>query len=677
MRNALSLLSFVLMLSLTALAQDGYQKKTKKSKADEAFLVQNYYDAAALYKEAYLKEKNRAKKSELTFLQAECWRMVATPQALKKAESMYKRAIKAKYPHAEVYLRFAQVLQLQQKFDEAVEQYQKYQQLKPEDDRPAKGIESCAFAKEALDNPTRYNVDALDIANSRANDFAPSFGNGDYDVLFFTSARDGGVGKGADGSTGQSYTDLWSVKRDKRGNWSKPVVFPEPMNTSAHEAATSLNKRGNEMYFTRCEESSKEKPVPTCEIYFSKKKGKGWTAPVLLPLPYDSVTTFGHPSISEDGKILYFASDMNGGYGGKDIWMVKKMKRDEWSEPINLGDQINTSGDELFPFIHADGALYFASNGHVGMGGMDIYKAEFDAEGTLLSISNMKSPINSPLDDFGIIFEGKREVGYFSSNRTGGKGGDDIYQFNLPSLTLTLSGIATDANTNSIVGGANVSLMGTDGTTATTITDNSGRYEFGKDVISEGVAYELTISKEGYLSTSANETTFGVRESQDFVLDFSLEPTKKEIVLPRIEYDFNSAKLRQESKVALDALVAVLLDNPTVIIELRSHTDFRAGTEFNMGLSQNRAQVCVDYMVSKGVEPVRLIPIGMGETEPYVMDRKDGRLKMGVALDESYINSLRREKDREKAHQYNRRTDFKVLDKFYNPDTGEILKSDN
>ena len=677
MRNALSLLSFVLMLSLTALAQDGYQKKTKKSKADEAFLVQNYYDAAALYKEAYLKEKNRAKKSELTFLQAECWRMVATPQALKKAESMYKRAIKAKYPHAEVYLRFAQVLQLQQKFDEAVEQYQKYQQLKPEDDRPAKGIESCAFAKEALDNPTRYNVDALDIANSRANDFAPSFGNGDYDVLFFTSARDGGVGKGADGSTGQSYTDLWSVKRDKRGNWSKPVVFPEPMNTGAHEAATSLNKRGNEMYFTRCEESSKEKPVPTCEIYFSKKKGKGWTAPVLLPLPYDSVTTFGHPSISEDGKILYFASDMNGGYGGKDIWMVKKMKRDEWSEPINLGDQINTSGDELFPFIHADGALYFASNGHVGMGGMDIYKAEFDAEGTLLSISNMKSPINSPLDDFGIIFEGKREVGYFSSNRTGGKGGDDIYQFNLPSLTLTLSGIATDANTNSIVGGANVSLMGTDGTTATTITDNSGRYEFGKDVISEGVAYELTISKEGYLSTSANETTFGVRESQDFVLDFSLEPTKKEIVLPRIEYDFNSAKLRQESKVALDALVAVLLDNPTVIIELRSHTDFRAGTEFNMGLSQNRAQVCVDYMVSKGVEPVRLIPIGMGETEPYVMDRKDGRLKMGVALDESYINSLRREKDREKAHQYNRRTDFKVLNKFYNPDTGEILENDN
>ena len=367
---------------------------------------------------------------------------------------------------------------------------------------------------------------------------------------------------------------------------------------------------------------------------------------------------------------------MEGGYGGKDIWMVKKMKRDEWSEPINLGDQINTSGDELFPFIHSDGALYFASNGHVGMGGMDIYKAEFDIEGTLLSISNMKSPINSSQDDFGIIFEGKREVGYFSSNRSGGKGGDDIYQFSLPSLILTLSGIAADANTNSIVSDATVSLMGTDGTTATTFTDNSGRYEFGKDVINEGVSYELTISKEGYLSTNGNMTTINVMASEDFLLDFSLEPTKEEIVLPRIEYDFNSAQLRDESKLALDALVAVLLDNPTVIIELRSHTDFRAGTEFNMKLSQNRAQVCVDYMVSKGVEPVRLIPIGMGETEPYVMDRKDGRLKMGVTLDESYINSLRREKDSEKAHQYNRRTDFKVLDKFYNPDTGEVLEND-
>jgi peptidoglycan-associated lipoprotein len=677
MKRVLSLLLIVLVSSSMAFAQEGYQKKTKRYKADQAFLVQNYYEAAALYKEAYLKEKNRAKKAELTFLQAECWRLIGTPQGIKKSESMYKRTIKAKYPHAEVYLRYAQVLHLQQKFDEAAEQYAKYDKLKPGDDRAKNGIESCKFAKECLDNPSRYEVEPLDMANSRANDFAPSFGNGDYDLLYFTSSRDGGIGKGADGQTGHAYTDLWSLKRDRKGKWSKPVVFPEPMNTEAHEAATSLTKRGNEMFFTRCEQSSKEKPMPTCEIYYTKKKGKGWIAPVLLPLPYDSVTTFGHPCVSEDGKTLYFASDMKGGFGGKDIWMIKKEKRDEWSQPVNLGERINTNGNELFPFIHADGALYFSSNGHVGMGGMDIYKAEFDTEGNLVSISNMKSPMNSPTDDFGIVFEGKSERGYFASNRTGGKGGDDIYQFNLPSLILTLSGVATDSKTGEVIAGASISLMGTDGTTATVITDNAGRYEFGKEIINEGVAYELSIEKEGYLSTTATETTFGIAESQDFVLDFSLEPTKKEIILPRIEYDFNSASLREESKMALDALVSVLLDNPTVIIELRSHTDYRAGDDFNLKLSQERAQVCVDYMVSKGVAAARLIPMGMGETEPFVMMQKDGRLKAGATLNEAYVSKMRREKDREKAHQYNRRTDFKVLDIFYNPETGEILDTND
>ena len=673
----ISLLSFLLVFSLAVFAQEGYQKKTKKSKADKAYLIQNYFEAADLYKEAYLKEKNRAKKAELIFLQGECWRHIAGVRGLKKAEALYSRAIKSKYPHSIVHLRYAQVLQLQQKFDEAKEQFEIYKQSKPDDVRADNGIQSCEFAKEMLDNPSRYEVEPLVMANSIDDDFAPSFVSDDYDQIYFSSSRKGGLSKNIDGRTGSYFYDLWSIKWDKkRKNWSAPTVLPEGMNTPAHEVGSSFNDRGNEMYFTRCEESSKEKPVPTCEIYFSKKKGKGWTSPVLLPLPYDSVATFKHPSLSGDGKFLYFSSDSRNGRGGSDIWMVKKIKRDEWSEPINLGEQINTMGDEVFPYIHHDGSLYFASNGHPGMGGMDIFKAEFDADGNLLSIANMRSPINSPQDDFGIIFEKNEERGFFSSNRTDSKGGDDIFQFNLPSLNLSLSGVATDLKSGSIITSATISLMGTDGTTASTITDNSGRYEFGKDIIKEGVAYELTISKDGYLSTTATETTYGVRESKDFVLDFSLEPTKKEIILPRIEYDFNSAALRPESKEALDALVAVLLDNPTVIIELRSHTDFRAGPKFNIDLSQSRAQVCVDYMVSKGVESARLIPLGMGESEPYVMDQKDGKLKEGMLLDQEAIEGLRKEKDREKAHQYNRRTDFKVLNKFYNPETGEVLEND-
>ena len=693
--------SLSIIISFSSFAQQG-SKKNKKSKieikADEAFLVQNYYDAAALFREAYLKEKNRAKKSEFTFRQAECWRLVATPQALKKSESMYKRAIKTKYPYPEVYLRYAQVLQLQEKFEDALIQFKKYKQLKPNDNRGQLGISSCEFAVESLKNPSKYQIKPLDIANSSSNDFAPSFA-GDYDILYFTSSRDGGVGKAKDGNTGQSFTDLWSVKREKGKTksrnknkiWSTPALLPEPMNTEAHEATSSFNKRGNEMFFTRCEQNSKQKESITCEIYFSKKKGKGWTSPVLLPLPYDSISTFGHPCISPDGKFLYFASDMPGGQGGKDIWMMKKVKRDEWSTPINLGDQINTPGDELYPFIHPNGDLYFASNGHIGMGGMDIFKADFDDDGTLISVSNMKSPINSSTDDFGIIFEEKFERGYFTSNRPGGKGGDDIYQFNFPQLKLSLKGVVTEPGVDGgIIVGADVSIVGTDGTTSSTKTDNSGRYEFGNDIIkydheNRGASYEISVSKENYLSNNGNITTYGVEFGEpdkdgnykkSLSKDFILQPIKQEIVISTILYDFNSAQLRPESKIALDAYLELLNNNKTVVVELQSHTDFIAGTDFNIELSQRRAQVCVDYLVSKGIEPKRLIAIGMGETVPFVMNKKDGKLKLGSVLDEAYINTLKREKDREKAHQYNRRTIIVPrTDIMYNPDTGEILKN--
>ena len=492
--------------------------------------------------------------------------------------------------------------------------------------------------------------------------------------MFFTSSRDGSLGKAKDGFTGNSFTDIyWSKYDKKKKRWSKPTPFDEPMNTSDHEAAPSLNKRGNELYFTRCMQNSKVKPIPTCEIYYSKKKGKNWISPVLLDLPYDSISSFAHPSISSDDKVLYFSSDMKGGYGGNDIWYIKKVQRDEWSEPINLGDEINTSGNEVFPFIHADGSLYFSSDGHVGMGGLDIFKATFDADNNLRSVDNMKSPINSSNDDFGIIFEDDEEKGYLSSNRVGSKG-DDIYQFNLPKLNLTLSGVITDFKTKKIISGAMIKIIGSDGSSSQTFTDNSGRYTFDNNIINENISYDLTISSEGYLSTNFSQSTIGIKESVNLVQDISLEATLKEIILPKIEYDYNSADLRIKSKEALDALIVVLIENPNVVIQLRSHTDNRAGDDFNMELSQRRAQICVDYMVAKDIEPMRLVAIGMGENEPYVMDVKDGKLKPGAILNEEFIQQLKRKKDVEKAHQYNRRTDFKVvLDSFYDAETDRIL----
>jgi peptidoglycan-associated lipoprotein len=671
MKHLLSLTVFFLLLSSTTVISQS-SKKNKMSKADKAFMMQNYYEAEKLYKADYSKEKNRAKKAELIFLQAECARNIGTPIYLKKAMAMYKRSIKAKYPHAEVYLRYGQVLQKQQKFNDAIVQYKKYKEFKPNDDRPDQGIESCMFALEALENPSRYEITPFQH-NTNQEEYSPCYASKDYDELFFTSSRDGSLGK-SDGFSGNSYTDIyWSKYDKKKKRWSKPSPFEEPMNTANHEAAPALNKRGNELYFTRCIENSKIKPIPTCEIYYSKKKGKNWISPVLLPLPYDSVSSFAHPSLSSDGKVLYFSSDMKGGYGGKDIWYIKKLKRDEWSEPINLGDEINTSGNELFPFIHADGSLYFSTDGHLGMGGLDIFKAEFDSENNLRSVNNMNSPINSSNDDFGIIFEDEEERGYLSSNRIGSKG-DDIYRFNLPKLNLTISGIITDQKTKQIIPGATIDIIGSDGSTSQTVTDNSGRYLFDKDFIQENVSYSFSVSSEGYLSTNFTQSTIGVKESVNMVQDIVLEATQKEIVLPKIEYDYNSAELRKESKEALDALVSVLAENPNVVIQLRSHTDNRAGNDFNMELSQRRAQICVDYMVDKGIMPKRLIAKGMGENEPYVMDVKDGKLRPGAILNESFFENLKRKKDIEKAHQYNRRTDFKVvLDKFYDAEADRVL----
>jgi len=593
MKHLLSLTMLFFLVSTTSLLSQS-SKKNKMSKADKAYMMQNYYEAEKLYKADYAKEKNRAKKAELIFLQAECARNIGTPIYLKKAMAMYKRAIKAKYPHAEVYLRNAQVLQKQQKFSDAIVQYEKYKEFKPNDDRPDKGIESCMFALDALQNPSRYELTSFQH-NTNQEEYSPCYASRDYDELFFTSSRDGSLGKSADGFTGNSFTDIyWSKYDKKKKRWSKPSPFEEPMNTSDHEASPSLNKRGNELYFTRCMENSKIKPIPTCEIYFSKKKGKNWISPVLLPLPYDSVSSFAHPSLSSDGKVLYFSSDMKGGYGGKDIWYIKKVKRDEWSEPINLGDEINTSGNELFPFIHADGSLYFSSDGHVGMGGLDIFKAVFDAENNLRSVNNMNSPINSSNDDFGIIFEDEEERGYLSSNRLGSKG-DDIYRFNLPKLNLTLSGVITDLKTKQIISGATIDIVGSDGSISQTVTDNSGRYLFDEEFVKENVSYSITVSNEGYLSSNFTQSTIGVNESVNMVQDIVLEATLKEIVLPKIEYDFNSAELRKESKEALNTLVAVLVENPNVVIQLRSHKD----TELEMSsygvISKKGSNLCRLY----------------------------------------------------------------------------------
>ena len=624
-----------------------------------AFSLEEYSKAAELYKKAYQKTKNRAVKAEIIFKQAECYRMSGN---VKRAESYYKRAIKAKYPDVTVYLRYADVLRMQGDLDEAVPQYTKYIQLNPTDVRGEMGLKSCNFALKWKDLPTRYKVELMPVVNSRYSDYSASFGNGEYTELYFSSTRKDGLSDKIDDRTGEHFSDVWFTRINKKGAWSRPIVMPEPLNSEGNEGSVFVNKRGTVMYLTQCKVEKKK--ALGCGIYVSKRKGKNWLATQMLQVKLDSNTTIGHPALSDDETVLVFSSDLAGGYGGKDLWMSVKEKRNRWSDPVNLGPLVNTPGDEMFPFLADEGVIYFASNGHVGMGGLDIYKTSEDENGAYTLPVNLKSPVNSSFDDFGMIVETGGERGYLTSNRTGGKGGDDIYQFELPALVLNLKGIVTDSKTGAIMTGVKVQLIANDGTSNEVETDNTGKYEFKLMPLT---SYEIAVNTEGYLKKSVNETTMGVELNKTFVVDLVIDPIKKEIILPLIKYDFNKAELRAESIVVLDKLAESLLDNPNVVIELKSHTDFVGSNAQNNKLSQQRADACIAYLVSQGIDAGQLVAKGMGEKEPFVIEEKEGRFRVGDVLTESYIKKIRFKKNREKAHQYNRRTSFKVLREDYVP----------
>ena len=645
------------LFSLTSLNVNAQKKNRKMVKADQAFTLEQYNKAAELYKKAYQSTKSRALKSEIIFKQAECYRFSGN---IKRAESYYKRAVKAKYPDVIVYLRYADVLRMNEKYEEAKVQYKKYVQLNPTDVAGEMGLKSCDYSINWLANPTRYKVEIMPLVNSRFSDFSPSFGNGEYSELYFTSSRSGGFSNKIDDRTGETFTDLYSSKLNKKGKWSVPLILPEPVNSEGNEGSVALNKRGTTMYFTKCDVQKKK--ALGCNIYVSKRKGKIWGAPTLLQIKVDSNTTLGHPTINEDESILIFSSDFRGGYGGKDLWIVKQQKRGKWSDPVNLGPAVNTKGDEMFPFLHSDGTLYFSSTGHIGMGGFDIFKSTTDENDSYSSITNLKYPVNSSGHDFGMIIENSGERGYLTSDRKGGKGGDDIYQFELPPLVLALKGVITDSKSGAILTNTKVVLSSSEGVAIETKTDNTGSYTFKLDPL---LSYEILASLEGYLNKKMTETTVGIDENKVFIVDVIMNPVKKEIILPKIEYDFAKWNLRDKSISDLDMLAESLVDNPNVVIELKSHTDFVGNNKSNLRLSQKRADACINYLISVGINAGQLVAVGAGEDEPFVIENKDGRFKEGDVLTESYINKIKFKKNKKKAHQYNRRTSFKVLREDY------------
>ncbi len=676
--------AIILFISFTlpVLAQKNFYKD-----AEKAFDAHEYFTAIELYKKAIAKAK-KGLKAEILFKTGECYRLI---NDMKQAETYYGKAIKAKYSDPIAILYYADAKKIQEKYAEAMAEYNNYKKEVPSDKRGEDGAKSCELAQKWKDNPTRHKVENVQQINTKDWDYAPSYADKKWNTLYFSSTRDGATGGTTDGGVGQLYADIFESKVDKNGKWSTPAPLPSPINTKFNEAADVMNKKQSAMYFTRCG-NEKNKHV-RCQLYMSLKKGAAWEEPVLLPFNIDS-NNFGHPALSQDEQLIVFASDMAGGYGGLDLWIAKKDKKTkEFGTPVNLGPGINTAGDELYPSIHENGSLYFSSSGHLGMGGLDVFRAENKGEAKWDNPTNLKYPLNSAGDDFAIIFEGKRDdKGYLTSNRLGGKGGDDIYSFYLPPVLFTLSGVVLEKESRRPIEGATVTLIGSDGTKFELKSDKTGFYKYDVNgnsryinaatsyvVGANGIDIKSPEAPDGYLGNPKGKlTTIGVEKATDFKQDFELLLVKREIRMPFVLFNLDKYDLEHPSnpRDSLEFLYKTLVENPTIVVELGAHTDYRSPADYNQKLSFNRAKTCVEYIISKGVAGDRIVAKGYGESKPKTIDTlitlPSGKtIPKGTVLTEAFCNKYKANtKDFEYVMQINRRVVFSILRKDYKPKDG-------
>ena len=622
--------------------------------AMQSYDIGEYYDAIKKIQDVYRKEKDSKLRVELEYKLAEAYWHIGD---YKRAEPRLKNLVSKNYPDSLIILKYAQALRFNGKYDDAIKYYNQFLDSIPGYQEALNGIESCKNTPQWEEKPTRYVVTKEKDLATRDAEYSPVFVAGMNNSLIFTSTRDGSTGRRKSAITGQRNGDLWKSNFDiQRQRWDKPERLEEEqmINTNADEGAATLSSDGNNMMFTRCRfDQKKAMGAQICE---SQKSKDTWSEATVIDLVGDSLVA-AHPSLSVDGQTLYFVSDRPGGYGGNDIWKVEKLS-DKWGEPENLGPDVNTPGNEMFPYIRDNGELYFSSNYWVGMGGYDIYKATKIATGW--QVENMKAPINSTGDDFSICFLPGKEEGMFASNRKGSLG-DDLYSFVLPPKIFRTEGEIVNTESDSRVKDAYLRVIGTDGTNLK-VRSEDGKFQYR---MAPETDYIFAAFKEGFLNAKTIISTAKLDDSKNFDITLRLTPTDAPIKVENIHYEFGKWDLLPESVKALDSLVTVLELNPTIVIEIMSHTDFVGTTQFNSELSQKRAESVVKYLIEKGINPARLVAKGYGETWPKTVTRKIAKqydfLKAGDILTEDFINKLPTEEEKEIAKGIDRRTEFRVL----------------
>lgn len=625
----------------------------KLATANEQMARGEYFDASKTYRKIYnklTKREERKLRGEVAYKMAECHRRLGQ---YARAAAAYQNAARYEYEDSMLYIHLGQCLAAEGKYGPAIEAFEDYLRWRP-DDRLAGNSLSGARAALEKKGATRYVVRNAKLFNSRRADYCPMYLDKSLDQLYLSTTTEKVSGNKRSEITGMKKGDIWFATKNERGEWKRPEPVEGELNSDVDEGAISFTPDGQTMYLSRARrEANADTGV---EIYTSHRSDAKWSAPVKFEITADTLSSYAHPAVSPDGVWLYFTSDMPGGQGGRDIWRINLRERVGSLE--NMGEWINTPGDEMFPYVRSDSVLYFASNGHPGYGGLDIFRAELTKSGGW-SVTNMGTPVNSPADDFGITF-GEGESGFFSSNRGDNRGYDHIYSFVLPELKIQISGWVLDKDEEPVPN-AVIRIVGDDGSNQKQVACDDGSFSFPLD---RGVSYVMLAGAKGYLNAKQEFTSDIAEEDAEYGVDFILASINKPVVIDNIFYDFDRATLRPESKTALDEMAQVLRDNPNVTIEMASHTDRKGSEEYNIDLSSRRAKSVIDYLISVGIAPERLQSHGYGKSRPKVITKKLARefpqFKEGDVLTEEFVEALS-EADMEAADQINRRTEFQVL----------------
>lgn len=643
------------LLMMVSCGADTYERK-----GDRAGAIGEYFVAADNYRRAYSKtpSTDREHRGQRALKMAKSYERFNNTQ---KAIAGYRNAVRYEVAKAEDRLHYARQLLKNGDYKTAEAEFLLLMDSLPDNILVKNGLESVRMAPQWKKDGSRYTIKKMDVFNSRRDDYSPVLGGEEFDRLYFTSTRNDADGDELSGVTGMKAADIFYSEKDDKGKWSKPEAIGSGLNSEYDEGACCITPDGGQMYLTQCvyDETSPR----YARIVVSNRSDALWGKPSDFEITKDTLSVLAHPAISPDGEWMYFVSDMPGGKGGLDIWRTRITAAGAMGVE-NLGEPINTPGNEMFPTFRPNGDLYFSSDGHPGMGGLDIFIATIGNDNKY-HISHPGYPLNSSGDDFGMTFEGFFNRGFFSSSRGDGRGNDHIFWFENKEIVQVIKGWVYEQEGYEL-NAAEVRIVGSDGTNQRLSVKSDGSFE---QVVQPNVDYIILATCNGFLNHKEELSVPEVKESETYTLQFPLASISAPVLIDNIFFEFDKATLLPTSAQALDSLVMLLNDNPNITIELGAHTDYKGSDEYNKNLSQRRAEQVVKYLIGKGIAAERLTPVGYGESKPKRIRRKVAEryawLKEGDVLTEEFIGKLKPEQQ-ETANAMNRRTEFTVLRTTYN-----------